>query len=225
MENIITGVIPDMQFPGHLDAAFDFIRRTFDRNKVERIICIGDLVDHHYIGFHQNEVDALNSEQEWESTMKELRKWSKEYPEVYCCIGNHDERPDRAAEYMGMSPKLFLKPFNEVYELPKTWRWEPQWDFEHVLYEHGLGSNGMYGCKNTAIKMGTSYVQGHTHAHAGVFDIPQFRRNLCAMNVGCLMDVNKYNARYGKKFFKVPMSLGCGIVESSTSMKFCPMKG
>lgn len=225
MESVITGVIPDMQFPGHIDGSLEFIQRTFDKYKVSRVVCIGDLIDHHYIGFHQNEVDAPNSEQEWELTMMELERWVKAFPKVYCCTGNHDERPDRVAAAQGMSPKKFLKSINDVYNLPDSWFWDTQWDFDNVLYEHGLGSNGMYGCKNTAIKLGTSYVQGHTHAHAAVFDIPQFRRNICAMNVGCLMDINKYNARYGRKFFKIGMSLGCGIVENSTSMKFVPYGG
>lgn len=222
--SIITGVISDLQLPGHIDGAFDFIRRTFDKHKVDRVVCIGDLVDCHYISFHQNEPDALNSIQEWELAHKELERWTKEFPQVYCCLGNHDEIPDRQAVAIGMAPGIYIRRLNEIYNLPNTWEWAVEWDFDDVLYQHGLGSNGMYGCKNTAIKMGTSYVQGHTHAHAATFHIPQYRKDICAMNVGCLMDVNKYQARYGKKFFKTGMSLGCGIVTNSTSMKFIPYK-
>lgn len=223
MKDEIVGVISDLQIPGHLDHALEFTQDTFSDHKVTRVVNIGDVIDHHYIGVHQNEPDALNSEQEWAVAIAELKRWVKAFPNMSLCIGNHDERPDRAAKSLGMSPKIFMRPINDIYGLPDSWEWDWRWDINNVIYEHGLGSNGMYGAKNTAIKLGSSYVQGHTHAYAGVFDIPQARRRLCAMNVGCMMDENKYNARYGKNVFKVPMSLGVGIVYSDKEMKYVPM--
>lgn len=220
----IIGVIPDLHIPGHLDDSLEFIQDTFSDHKVNEIICTGDLVDYHYISPFNNEEDALNSEQEAKATIKELKRWKKAFPEMKLCTGNHDERPERAAKAMGLSPKIFLKSINEIYKLPKTWIWKPRWILDKVLYEHGLGSNGMYGCKNTAIKLGTSYVQGHTHAHGAVFQIPQLTRSLAAMNVGALIDENKYNARYGKNFYKIAMTIGCGIVYASNEMKYVPKR-
>jgi hypothetical protein len=224
MKDEIVGVIPDLQFPGHIDKSLEFVLDTFSDHKVTKYHCVGDLIDYHYIGRWQNEPDALNSEQEWFQVMKELESWVKAFPKMTLNIGNHDERPELAAASMGMSPKIFIRPLNEIYNLPDTWRWSWRWDINGVIYEHGVGSTGMYAPKNTAIKLGASYVQGHTHSYAGVFDVPQARRRLAAMNVGCLMDEDKYNARYGKKVFKVPMSLGCGIVYDEVEMKFVPMR-
>jgi len=220
----IVGVIPDLQIPGHLEDALPFIRDTFSEQKVTDVIFIGDIVDHHYIGFHQNEVDALNPIEEGILAKEELARWVKAFPKAKICRGNHDDLPMRVARAMGLPPDFFLKSLNAVYDLPDAWEWSERWDIDEVIYEHGLGSNGMYGAKNTAIKLGSSYVQGHTHAHAAVFDIPKARYKMAAMNVGCLMDSEKYNARYAKLFFKVPVSLGCGIVYAHDEMKFIPKR-
>ena len=220
----IVGVIPDLHIPAHKPGALEFIRRTFDKYKVDEVMFIGDLVDHHYIGFHPNETDALNPVQEWESANQELKEWIQAFPKAMLCYGNHDERPGRAAKIMGLPEEVFLKGFNEVYNLPDTWVWKVRWDHKGVIYEHGLGSNGMYGAKNTALKLGSAYVQGHTHAHASVLDIVQARNRFSAMNVGCLIDKEKYNFRYARKFFKVEISLGCGVVFAPDEMKFIPFR-
>lgn len=220
----VIGIIPDLHLPGHIDDALEFVRDTFSDHKVTKVISVGDLIDHHYIGFHNSEVDAFNPVDEAKKAQAELKRWVKAFPEMKICRGNHDDRPIRLAKLMGMPPDLFLKSLNEVYELPDTWLWAERWDVEGVIYEHGLGSNGMYGAKNTAIKLGSSYVQGHTHAHGAVFDLPQSRHHMCAMNVGALIDAEKYNARYAKLFYKIPMSLGCGIVLAHDEMKFIPKR-
>lgn len=225
IKNVPTGVIPDLHAPGHLDHALEFVQDTFSDHKVEQIVSIGDIVDHHYISFHTSEVDAPNSRQEFRKAKKELRRWYKAFPEVYICKGNHDELPARQAKALGMDPEIFLKSLNQIYGMPKTWRWAEHFTMSDELWiEHGLGSGGMYGCKNTALKKGCSYVQGHTHAHAAVFHIPLAFKKMQAMNVGCLMDTEKYNARYGKQFYKVPMSHGCGIIHAPDELQFVPMK-
>lgn len=221
----ITGVIPDLHIPGHCSDSLEFIQDTFSDNKVEEVVCIGDILDHHYISFHNTELDAYNPIQEWEQAMIELKRWAKAFPSMKMCYGNHDIRPFRAAQEMGLPKDVFLKPLNEVYALPSDWRWKTRWDIEGVIYEHGIGSNGMYGAKNTAIKLGSAYVQGHTHAHAAVFDLPQIRHRFSAMNVGCLIDKDKYSARYAKNIYKLEMSLGCGIVFAKDEMKFIPKVG
>lgn len=223
METIV-GVIPDLHIPGQIEHSLEFIRDTFSDNRVTEVISIGDLVDHHYISFHSTELDADNPIEEWKKAKLELARWVKAFPSLKLCAGNHDERTVRAGQVVGLPENIFLKQINDVYDLPKEWIWKARWDFGEVIYEHGLGSNGMYGAKNTALKLGSAYVQGHTHAHAAVFDIAQARHRFSAMNVGALIDKDKYQARYAKKFFKTEMSLGCGIVFASDEMRFIPMR-
>lgn len=222
--NKVIGVISDLHIPGHCSDSLDFLRDTFSDHKVTDIVCVGDMIDHHYISFHDNELDADNPVQEWEKAMDVLQDFVKAFPKMRICYGNHDVRPHRAAKSVGMPKGVFLKPLNEVYGLPKEWRWSTRWDIDSVIYEHGIGSNGMYGAKNTALKIGSAYVQGHTHAYGAVFDLPQVRHRFSAMNVGALIDKDKYHSRYAKGVFKTEMSLGCGIVYSCDEMKFIPKR-
>lgn len=220
----VTGVIPDLHIPGHCSDSLEFVQDTFNDHGVTDVICTGDIIDHHYISFHSVEPDALNPIDEWKAAKKELKRWVKAFPNMKLCLGNHDVRPARAAKAMGMPEEVFMKPLNQIYGLPKTWLWRDRWDIDEVIYEHGLGSNGMYGAKNTALKLGSAYVQGHTHAHGAVFDLPQVRHRFAAMNVGALIDKEKYHSRYAKLIFKIEMSLGCGIVYAKDEMKFIPKR-
>ena len=221
---MIVGVISDLHIPGHCEDALEFIQDTFAEHKVTDVVCTGDIIDHHYISFHPSELDADNSFDEWTKAMTELKRWVKAFPNMKLCYGNHDIRPERAAHSVGLAKELFLRPLNEVYGLPDEWLWKMRWDIEDVIYEHGIGSNGMYGAKNTALKLGSAYVQGHTHAYGAVFDVAQARRRFSAMNVGALIDKDKYNARYAKNIYKIEMSLGCGIVLAPDEMRFIPKR-
>jgi len=219
LKNVTTGIISDTQFPGHLDDALDFVLETGEKWGVQQWVHIGDMFDHHYMSRFNNELDAFNPIDEWKAASWEVQKWVKAIPDLTILKGNHDSIPKRQAETLGI-PTVFLSNLNTVYNLPDTWVWdESAVIFGDCLIDHGLGSNGMYGCKNTANKLGCSYIQGHTHAHGGMFYLPRPFGNRAALNVGCLVDENKYLARYGKKF-RVPVSLGMGIVKAVDEMYF-----
>lgn len=224
LKNAVTGIISDTQFPGHMDNALEFVLDTGSDYKVEQWMHIGDMIDHHYISRHPIETDAWNPRQEVKEVKKELKKWSKHIPNLFICRGNHDMIPNWRANSLGM-PDLFLKSLNQIYDLPDTWVWNDSYKlFNRTLVDHGMGSNGMYGAKNTANKLGCSYIQGHTHSSGAVFDLPRPFGDCAAMNVGCLMDANKYNARYAKYYFKVPVSLGMGIATADDEMHFVKMR-
>jgi len=225
LRGVRTGVIPDLHIPGHVDGALEFCVETFRNHGVQQVVCLGDIVDHHFISRHQTEVDALNPEQEFKLAKKELQKWVKAFPDMFICQGNHDLIPERRLHELGVPSTVYLKSLNDVYGLPDTWVWSERFKvFDDVIIEHGIGSAGMYGARNTAIKLGCSYVQGHTHSFAGTYDIPRALKNNAAMNAGCLVDVDKYYSRYGRLIFKVPVSLGCGIIYSVNHMEFIPFR-
>jgi len=223
LKNVTTGVISDTHFPGHVDGALDFVLRTGKRWGVKQWLHIGDMIDHHYISRHPTEPEAFNPIQEVALVRKELQRWTKAIPNLFICTNSHDRIPARQAKTLGM-PELFLRPLNEVYNLPDTWVWSDRFTiFDRTLIEHGLGSTGMYGAKNTSKNLGCSWVQGHTHAHGATFDLPRPTGDCAAMNVGCLMDEKKYFAKYGENF-KIPVSLGMGIIEADDEMYFIKYK-
>ncbi len=223
LNNVPTGIISDTHFPGHVDGALDFVLRTGEKWGVKQWVHIGDMIDHHYISRHPTEPEAMNPIEEWYMAKHELRRWVQAIPDMTILKNSHDRIPERQAMTLGM-PELFLRPLNEVYGLPDTWVWADRVQlFNRTLIEHGLGSNGMYGAKNTAKNLGCSWIQGHTHAHGAVFDLPRPTGDCAAMNVGCLMDESKYFAKYGQNF-KIPVSLGMGICLADDEMYFVKYK-
>lgn len=215
-------VIPDLHAPGHLKSFKSFVLDVAIRFAVDQIVQIGDLVDFHYISRHPTDPVALNPAQELELAKEELSNWTALFPHVKCCYGNHDLIPVRQAATLGMPGELIV-PLNEMLGLPDTWEWANAWDVDGVIYEHGLGSNGMYGCKNTALKYRKSYVQGHTHSYAGVHYLDGPVDTIFGMNVGCGVDYHKYHSKYGRHIFKVKPSIGCGIVVDGFEAHYIPM--
>lgn len=219
LKNEVTGIISDTHFPGHVDGALEFVLEIGEKWGVTQWVHIGDVIDHHYISRHPTELDAWNPVEEAEKAKAELAYWVEAIPNMTIMKNSHDKIPVRQAKTVGM-PEMFLRPLNEIYVLPDTWVWADRVElFNRTIIEHGLGSNGMYGAKNTSKSLGCSWIQGHTHAHGAVFDLPRPTGDCCAMNVGCLMDEKKYFARYGKNY-KIPVSLGMGIALADDEMYF-----
>ena len=218
----VSGVFSCLHQPACQPKYFSFVKKTFDYFGVTDIYCLGDLIDHHFISRHVSEPDALNPIDEMDLAIKELKKWSTEFPQVKWCKGNHDMIPVRQAKTLGI-PSRFIKSLNEIYELPESWELADHFEVDGVWYEHGIGSNGMYGAKNTAMRYRMSYVQGHTHAHADAHHLFGPKDHIFALNVGCGMDEKSYAARYGKKF-KDRVCLGCGIVIDGKIPFFVPME-
>jgi len=223
LNNVTTGIISDTHFPGQLDGALDFVLDTGRDWNVKQWVHIGDMFDHHYISRHPTETVAMNPVDEVEASRKEVARWVNAIPNLVILENSHDRIPVRQGETLGM-PELFLRSLADVYNLPATWHWTQRvWLFNRTLIEHGLGSNGMYGAKNTSKALGCSWIQGHTHAHGAVFDLPRPTGDCAAMNVGCLMDQNKYFAKYGVNY-KLPVSLGMGIACADDEMYFIKYK-
>jgi predicted phosphodiesterase len=217
----IVGFFTDTHMPSVHPRFFEFVKDTFRAHGVNKVVCGGDLVDHHFISRHVSEPDALNPIDELELAKKELKKWVAEFPKVKVCRGNHDAIPTRQAKELGI-PKHFLKGLNELYDLPDTWEWADQWEIDGVMYEHGLGAGGMYGFKQLALAYGQSVVTGHTHSNGGVLYVASPNRILFGANGGCGMDVEGYAGRYGKNY-KYKPTLGCVIVKNGKEATFVPM--
>ena len=211
--------IGDIHAPGHLEGYLEFCHDTYHKYGCDTVMFMGDIVDFHFISRHQSELDAAPPEIELQNAIVELSRWVKVFPEAKLCLGNHDEIPYRQAKTLGI-PSSFLKSLNDLLELPDEWVWRPNWTIDDVVYEHGLGSGGMYGAKLTAIKYRRSYVQAHSHSNGmccwieGPFD------RIFGMQTGCGIDENKYNARYGKSFFKQKTAPGCGVVLNGGEVAF-----
>tara|TARA_R100001440_G_scaffold23448_1_gene38206 strand:- start:6042 stop:6812 length:771 start_codon:yes stop_codon:yes gene_type:complete len=222
------GIIGDTHCPFNLKETkehlsyLQFCYETFNQFGVSTIIHIGDEVDNAAISYHQKETDSYGAETEAELAQKEMDKFYAAFSDVKVCVGNHSALPFRQATTAGI-PKRFLKTYEEIWEAPKGWKWELQWEVNGVLFEHGTGSSGPNAAKNRAIANRQSTVIGHCHSFGGVNYLASRNDMIYGLNVGCGIDNSAYSFRYGKQYPKKP-TIGCGLVlDSGRIGLFIPM--
>jgi hypothetical protein len=181
-------------------------------------------MDFHSMSRHVTETDALSPQSEYEQAKKWVKKLTTVFPEGELILGNHDFIPQRQMKEINLDPAL-LRPYNELYGLPEGWNVNPlyyvipEWD---VLCEHGINSAGKFGAINTAVQKRCSYVQGHTHASAGVMYTSNYKSTIFGLNTGWLGDEHSLAVRYAKYSIKKGV-LGCGVVWGSEQAEFVPM--
>lgn len=215
------GVFSDPHIPFDHPEYLPFIIDTFKQFNVGQVVCGGDLVDYHAISRFQSEPCAMSSYDELEASIIKVKEFTKAFPKVKMCQGNHDDIPKRQAATLGIGSR-FLKSFSELLELPKGWQIQEEFIIDGVLYKHGLNCCGKDGAMNTAIQEQISTIIGHSHAFGGCKYMANKRNIIFGMNVGCGIDISKYAFAYGK-YAKFRPTLGCGIVFSSTYAIFVPM--
>ena len=163
----IVGVISDTHIPFEHPNYLKFCVDTFKRYGVTRVVHIGDLVDNHAISRHQSETSAMSAESEYAVALKRVGLWTKAFPKLTLCTGNHDLIPHTQAATLGM-PEPFLKTLRELWMLPKGWNIVPEVIIDGVYYFHGIGSTGKTPAYNRMANNRMSTVQGHTHSRFGV---------------------------------------------------------
>jgi hypothetical protein len=218
-----TGIIADTHAPFTHPAYLDFCHVIFDKFHCGRIVHIGDEVDNHALSYHDKDPDGHSAGSEAEAAQRELDRWYARFPETYVCIGNHSQLLFRKAMTHGI-PKKFLKDYPEQWNAPKGWRWQFDWEFDGVLYQHGTGTTGKTAHELRAQHNRQSTVIGHTHAHGGVKYLASKKDLIFGMNVGCGIDIDAYAFAYGRPFPIRPI-LGCGVVlDEGRVAAFIPMK-
>lgn len=142
------GIIGDTHCPFNLQETnehlsyLQFCYETFNRFGCSEIIHIGDEVDNCAISYHQKETDSLNAESEAEKAQLEMNKFYSVFPDVKVCVGNHSALPFRQATTAGI-PKRFLKTYEEIWEAPKGWKWELQWEVDGILLNTVQAAQGL----------------------------------------------------------------------------------
>lgn len=216
------GIIGDTHEPFCIKGYREFTYEVFNRFGCSEIVHIGDEVDNHALSYHENSEGAYDAMREAELAQQEMDEWYKTYKNVKVCVGNHSALPFRKATTNGI-PNRFLKTYEEIWNAPKGWKWELQWEIDGVLYEHGTGSSGVSGARNRAIANRQSTVIGHSHSFGGVSYMASRNDIIFGMNVGCGIDTSEYAFAYGKQFPKKP-TIGCGVVlDKGRTAIFVPM--
>lgn len=209
MNGRVIGVIGDTHEPFCKKGYREFCIETFKTFGVTDVVHIGDEVDNAAISYHEKQTAMPNADTEMEQAMQAMKGWYSAFPDVKVCVGNHSALPFRQATSAGIPAKM-LKSYADIWEAPKGWDWQLDFDIDNVLYTHIIPS-GAGGALKMAMKQRQSTVGGHCHAFGGVNYSASYRDMIFGLNVGCGVDNDHMAFAYGKNFPNKP-TLGCGIV-------------
>lgn len=213
-------IIPDTHIPFEEEGFLDFCINVADEFDVKVYFHAGDVVDCHSTSFWDSDPNGLSAGDELNEARKRLQKWSKAFPKLHVCLGNHDLRPARQLFKAGI-PRQFMKGYNDIYGTPEGWEWNYSYDYYGVLITHG-NKGGKYAAQNLSVSKGRSVVSAHTHIYAGFTYVApgQF-----AMNVGCGIDDKAYSFAYAKNYIG-EVTKGVGVItRNGTRPHFIPFEG
>mgnify|MGYP006094036313 CR=1 FL=1 len=205
------GVVGDCHIPYCLDGYMEFCQETFESWNCDTFVHIGDLVDHHALSFHDSEPMLKAANGELEDAREHLQAWYEAFPNLKICNGNHDLIPARQLKRMGIDSEVWMRPLEEVYDMPAGWELVDTVTIDGVLYHHGYTANGVNGFRNDSIKRMCRTVTGHAHGNAGISATASEHRLVWGMAVGCGVDNTSMAMVYGKHFLQKPI-IACGVV-------------
>ena len=205
-------IIGDTHEPYTLDGYLEFCLDMADQWCVDRVVHIGDLVDHHSLSFHDSEPLIHDVHGEYHSALERLERWYRAFPQLTLIAGNHDLIPARQLKKLGMEPTIWMKPIEKLYEMPKGWEVRDDLWIDGIYYHHGHTAMGVNGFRNDAERRMARTVTGHNHSNAGVSATASATQLVWGLAVGCGVDNDQMAFAYGKNFARKPI-ISCGIVE------------
>lgn len=205
------GIIGDTHLPFELEGYLEFCTDTFEAWDVDTIVHIGDFIDNHSLSFHDSEPLLHNVLGEYESAVERAQLWYEAFPEAVLIMGNHDRIPARQLRKLGMEPSIFLRPIEDLFQMPAGWRVEESVEIDGVLYHHGETASGVNGFRKDAETRMRCTVSGHNHSNAGISATATDQELVWGMGVGCGVDHRHLAFAYGKHFAKKPI-IACGVV-------------
>jgi predicted phosphodiesterase len=203
-------VISDLHAPFNHRNALRFLSDVKKEYKCDTIVSIGDLVDEYNLSRYSRDPDAMTTRQEFSKTKAVIAEFVSEFPKMICVTGNHDIRILKKLKEANIPPQMLFSTFNQLWDMPKEWKWVDRVKLHGVYYTHGF-KTGPYAHMNTAKEMMTSVVMGHTHSTGAVQYMSSFDGNIFGMNVGCLIDDKQYAFNYASEMTRRPV-IGCGVV-------------
>ena len=211
MANASVLVIPDMHMPYCHPDTWAFLTAVKKHYKPDRVVCLGDEVDHHALSYHESNPDLDSAGPELEKAIRLLGRIYELFPVVDVLESNHGSLVYRKAKTAGI-PRRLLVPYREQIRAPESWRWH--FDLvlklsngEHVYFHHGKTS----APGKLSQRQGMHAVQGHFH---GRFQI-NYWANSAALywdaHAGSLSDDKSLAMEYGKNNLEKGIK-GCLVI-------------
>jgi predicted phosphodiesterase len=199
-------VIPDMHQPYAHPDTWKFLTAVKRKYKPDRVICLGDEIDHHALSYHESDPDLDSAGPELEKAIRLLTPIYKLFPNVDVLESNHGSLVYRKAKTAGIPRRLLIN-YRDALKAPKGWHWH----FDLVIklsdgklcyFHHGKTSaQGRLSQRQSMCS-----VQGHFHSK---FHVTYWANSLDLywdVHSGCLADMKSLAQEYGRN------SLEKGIV-------------
>lgn len=186
---------------------FDFLHNTYKKWGCNKVVCEGDLIDHHLLSEHVKETDAKSLVDEQKLVLTKVKKLAKIFPKMEFILGNHDIRPYRLAKKMGI-PETYMKLLKDIYGFSKRWNIHKDSFIKNDIFHTHQAGSGENAAFNLARRIGMNVVAAHTHSKAGVKWFATPKNKFFGLQTGCLVDKKAYAMRYCKNFEPI---LGCGV--------------
>lgn len=204
-------VISDQHIPYHHPDLFKYLEAIKKKYKPDRIINIGDEADKHALSFHNSDSELYSAGDELKKTIKYLQMLAEIFPKMDLVESNHGSMHVRKAKANGI-PLTYFKTYNEIYDVPKTWKWHPDLI---IKLSNGQKCYFCHGKIKDSAKlsqtMGMNAVQGHYHESLKIEYWASPIGKFWGMNVGCLISDKSMAFAYNKVFPKRPIE-GLGII-------------
>lgn len=214
--------ISDLHFPFNHKDAFDFLAQIKNEFKPDKIICMGDEVDHAALSFHDLNPNMPSAKDEYTYALACMKTLYKIFPSMDICVSNHGARLYRRAFKNGI-PEAMVKAYRELWEAPSRYNWFGRIVFENVCYEHGDGGGSGRNAAFVAMTANhMSTVIGHIHSHGGVQYHANPHGEMFALNTGCLINVDAPAFIYADKYRNKP-TLGVGLIIDGKQAHFLRM--
>lgn len=200
-------VLTDTHLPFQYKDWIKFVKKIYKKYNCNQIVHCGDLVDQYAFTRFIKNADTIGAKEELKRTKLELKKFFKEFPKGKLILGNHDLRLSKRALEVGI-PEWALDNFRNMYQIPKDWEIDRNFEIDGVKYVHGELMSSASAALN---RHSQSIVFGHNHQSAIQYKVTN-RERMFALNVGCLIDIDEYAFEYARDPSGKRMFLGCGLI-------------
>jgi hypothetical protein len=194
--------VPDLHAPyGHVDAVA-FLRAIKKKFRPNRVICLGDEVDHHALSYHESDPDLDSAGRELEEAIKFLRPLYKLFPKVDVLESNHGSLPYRKAKTAGL-PARMLKHYRDFVDAPRGWVWHFELklrmsDGRWLYCHHGKAPRP--GALSR--EEGMCAIQGHFHSNFQITTRTNSSGSFFDIHAGYLADHESLAQRYARNNLK-----------------------
>ena len=149
-----------LHIPAQHPRALEFLIELKKEYKPDLVVDLGDTFDVAQPSRHGGNPDIYSPSEELRISKEEIKPFIELFPKLLICESNHTNRYFRAAKDANI-PIGAMRTINDIYNLPKDWKFAPEWIIDNVVYRHGFGSAPAFV---NATRSGVSYVQGHLHS-------------------------------------------------------------